>query len=86
MKKAGKMIYLILIVLFLYLPILALMVFSFNEGKSMSLWTGFSLKWYKRDDGKYHDYGSNLEYLYHCSCGRPLLLSSVRLPASALWQ
>ena len=47
MKKAGKMIYLILIVLFLYLPILALMVFSFNEGKSMSLWTGFSLKWYK---------------------------------------
>lgn len=47
MKKAGKMIYLILIILFLYLPILALMVFSFNEGKSMSLWTGFSLKWYK---------------------------------------
>lgn len=47
MKKAGKIIYLILIVLFLYLPILALMVFSFNEGKSMSLWTGFSLKWYK---------------------------------------
>lgn len=47
MKKAGKMIYLSVIVLFLYLPILALMVFSFNEGKSMSLWTGFSLKWYK---------------------------------------
>lgn len=47
MKKAGKMIYLGVIVLFLYLPILALMVFSFNEGKSMSLWTGFSLKWYK---------------------------------------
>jgi len=47
MKKAGKIIYLIVILLFLYLPILALVVFSFNEGKSMSLWTGFSLKWYE---------------------------------------
>ena len=47
MKKLGKSIYLILVLLFLYLPILILMVFSFNESKSMSLWTGFSLKWYK---------------------------------------
>lgn len=47
MKNFGKKIYLILILLFLYLPILALMVFSFNDGKSMSLWTGFSLHWYK---------------------------------------
>lgn len=47
MKKAGKIIYLIVILMFLYLPILALVVFSFNEGKSMSLWTGFSLKWYE---------------------------------------
>lgn len=47
MKKLGKAIYLALILLFLYLPIMALVVFSFNEGKSMSLWTGFSLKWYK---------------------------------------
>ena len=47
MKNLGKRIYLILIILFLYLPILTLMVFSFNESKSMSIWTGFSLKWYK---------------------------------------
>ena len=47
MKKLGKSIYLILVLLFLYLPILILMFFSFNESKSMSLWTGFSLKWYK---------------------------------------
>lgn len=47
MKKLGKRIYLILIILFLYLPILTLMVFSFNNSKSMSIWTGFSLKWYK---------------------------------------
>lgn len=47
MKNLGKRIYLILIILFLYLPILTLMVFSFNNSKSMSIWTGFSLKWYK---------------------------------------
>lgn len=32
--------------LFLYLPILTLIVLSFNEAKSMSVWTGFSLHWY----------------------------------------
>ena len=35
-KKIGKLIYLGLIILFLYLPIGTLMVLSFNEGKSMS--------------------------------------------------
>lgn len=47
MKKFGKGLYLILILLFLYLPIGTLMVFSFNSGKSMSAWSGFSLEWYK---------------------------------------
>jgi spermidine/putrescine transport system permease protein len=32
--------------LFLYIPIIMLMIYSFNEGKTMSKWTGFSLKWY----------------------------------------
>ncbi|AEC19029.1 putrescine ABC transporter, permease protein [Pusillimonas sp. T7-7] len=31
---------------FLYLPILCLMVFSFNDSSMMTSWTGFSLKWY----------------------------------------
>lgn len=47
MKNLGKRIYLIIIILFLYLPILTLMVLSFNESKSMSIWTGFSTKWYE---------------------------------------
>ena len=47
MKKLAKTLYLCLIILFLYLPIATLMVFSFNESKSMSVWSGFSLKWYK---------------------------------------
>jgi len=33
--------------LFLYLPIVVLMVFSFNGNKSRGSWGGFSLKWYK---------------------------------------
>ena len=47
MKKALKAIYLALIVIFLYLPIGTLMVLSFNSGKSMNAWIGFSLDWYK---------------------------------------
>ena len=37
----------VLVFLFLYAPILLLIVFSFNEGSSNSVWTGFSLHWYK---------------------------------------
>lgn len=32
---------------FLYLPILALVVYSFNDGKLVSVWSGFSLRWYR---------------------------------------
>ena len=47
MMKHVKTLYIALIILFLYLPIGALMVLSFNESKSMSVWSGFSLKWYQ---------------------------------------
>ena len=39
--------YLVLILLFIYLPIGYLILFSFNEGKSMTNFTGFSLRWYE---------------------------------------
>lgn len=32
--------------IFLYLPILVLIVFSFNQSKSRANWTGFTLHWY----------------------------------------
>ena len=47
MKKLGK-IYLALVLLFLYVPIFVLIVFSFNESKSSSVFSGFTLDWYKR--------------------------------------
>jgi putrescine transport system permease protein len=33
--------------IFLYLPIIFLIIFSFNESRLPGIWTGFSLKWYK---------------------------------------
>ena len=37
-----------LVFLFLYAPILLLIVFSFNRGNSNIVWSGFSLDWYKK--------------------------------------
>ena len=46
MKTSSK-IYTALIMLFLFAPIAILLVFSFNESKSLSVFSGFSLYWYK---------------------------------------
>lgn len=46
MKKTAKKIYIGLVYFFLYLPILILIVFSFNNSKYSTNWTGFTLKWY----------------------------------------
>ena len=49
MKKTsfGSKLYTSLVFLFLYAPIVVLIIFSFNEGKSTSVFEGFSLHWYK---------------------------------------
>lgn len=44
--KWSKRLYLSLAYIFLYAPIVLLIIFSFNSGKSTSSWDGFSLKWY----------------------------------------
>lgn len=46
MKPAAK-VYTALIMVFLFAPIVILLVFSFNEAKSLSVFSGFSLYWYK---------------------------------------
>ena len=45
-KNAAKRIYLVLICLILYAPIVTLMVLSFNNTKTRSRWGGFTGKWY----------------------------------------
>ena len=45
-KHTGK-IYLFLLYIFLYMPIIFMVVFSFNESRYSNAFTGFSLKWYR---------------------------------------
>lgn len=50
MKKRGKLasiIYIIICFAFFYIPIIVTMVFSFNSSKSLTRFTGFSLRWYQ---------------------------------------
>lgn len=47
MKKLGKTLYLVLCYLFLYAPIVVLIVFSFNESKNRSVFSNFTFKWYQ---------------------------------------
>lgn len=46
MKTASK-VYTVLIFLFLYAPILVMVLFSFNSSNSTGVFSGFSIKWYK---------------------------------------
>ena len=45
-KRLFGKILMVLTILFFYLPIVYMIVFSFNEGKSLTRFTGFSLRWY----------------------------------------
>jgi len=46
-NSPASKIYATLIYVLLYLPIAVMILFSFNESKSMTNFTGFSLRWYK---------------------------------------
>ena len=46
-KTAAKKVYITLIFIFLYAPIVTLIVLSFNASKTRAKWGGFTLKWYK---------------------------------------
>ena len=45
-KRRTSLFFFILSMLFFYIPLVILIVYSFNDGKSM-VWKGFSLKWYR---------------------------------------
>ena len=46
MRKLRKL-YIALIMIFLYAPIVLLVLYSFNNSKSRASWGGFTLKWYQ---------------------------------------
>ena len=45
-RPFGKLL-MVLAIAFFYLPILYMIVFSFNDGKSLTVFSGFSLRWYR---------------------------------------
>ena len=63
MKKFLSKVYVAFIFLFLYAPIAVLVVFSFNNSKSRSVWHGFTMKWYAelfRDEAIISAFGTTL--------------------------
>lgn len=46
-KRPFGKILMALMIIFFYLPIIYMIIFSFNEGKSLTAFTGFSLRWYE---------------------------------------
>ena len=46
-SKFVSRVYLFLVLFFLFAPIFVLIFFSFNAGKSTSVFTGFDLRWYR---------------------------------------
>ena len=48
MMKWLKRSYIALVFVFLYAPVLVLIIFSFNKARSRSLWGGFTLEWYSK--------------------------------------
>lgn len=48
MKKFFTRGYVFLVLAFMYIPILILVFYSFNEGKTIGLWTAFSFRWYSK--------------------------------------
>ena len=46
-KSTFGRIMMALLILFFYAPIIYMIIFSFNEGKSLTSFTGFSMRWYQ---------------------------------------
>ena len=46
-KNALKKLYLALLLIFMYAPIITLIILSFNSSKSRARWGGFTLVWYQ---------------------------------------
>lgn len=46
-RMAGRILIAVMLIFF-YLPIVYMIIFSFNDGKSLTVFSGFSLRWYHR--------------------------------------
>lgn len=46
-RKTQKILWISITLLFLYLPLFVMAIFSFNDSNSLSHWAGFSMRWYE---------------------------------------
>ena len=81
MKNRTKLpnIYLGVVLAMMYVPILLVIIYSFNESKISSVWGGFSLKWYEelfRDKDMFQALWNSIVLGCSPACAPPL---------SALW-
>lgn len=78
MKNRTKLpnIYLGVVMALLYLPIVLVILYSFNESKISSVWAGFSLKWYEtlfRDKAMFQALGNSLILAVSASCAAAVI-------------
>ena len=78
MKNRTKLphIYLGIITALLYLPIVLVIIYSFNESKISSVWGGFSLRWYEtlfRDTAMFEALGNSLILAGSASAGAAVI-------------
>jgi len=74
------------VTLFLYVPLISLMVFSFNDSKSNLVWSGFTLKYYIKamtDDSLIEAFANSLT-IAACSTAISVVLGA--MAAIALWR
>ncbi len=60
-KKISSKLYMTLLTVFFYLPILYTVIFSFNSTRSLTRFAGFSLRWYEK---MFHD-SSMMESIFY---------------------
>ncbi len=61
---------------FLYIPILSLVFFSFNESKLVTVWSGFSIKWYGelfRDEQMMSAAWVSIQIAFYTACASVVL-------------
>lgn len=82
MNKTFPRVWMAVVFAFLYIPIVSLVVFSFNESSLPTVWSRFSLKWYEallRDDELLDSFYLSLRIAFFCG------LLSVLLGTLGAW-
>ena len=86
LRRWPLQLWLVVVGLFLYLPLLTLVAFSFNDSKRNIVWRGFTLDWYKQaltDASLLEAFGNSLTIAALCTAVSVVLGA---LAAIALWR